>query len=350
MRIRIGIRNKLLGLGMIMLCSTISVTFCSCQKNGGNKSASQASSEVLDEQSDKPTPTQEAAQPEQITDPQFTARQICMFQVNRAGTTRYSLTYSPRTDRQSFLYWDMTVPYDSVAIVDTEKMSKLYQTLSSIKWGKLKTVKADEDTGGTGIESSDTFISISYVNEEQVSEENAQPDKEATLIVGKDNGKGQYFCAWEGAEDTVFLVDTYLIDAALNQEPYDMILKMPYVIDIKTVKEVKIGAGDKSVHMTQKENTYEINGKKVEEEEYKSLYSELLQLEITGECNLDSLDGEKVMTIHYIRTSSEYEEYEATIYKVNDAKYAVQVNGKTFFFVSQESVDKIVETVQKIIL
>lgn len=337
-----NMKNKLIGLPsiilLLILCSSMAVSIGGCQKKEKEVAKHKEQITSVDE-SAKQEAEKNNAKLQKVTKPEFAAKQIRMFQVENNGAIKFQLDYLPRSDRQSFLYWDMTVPYESIAIIDSEAMYQLYETIASIQWAKLETVKASADNG---IEASNNKITVAYVSKEQDPAEDTCADSIATIIVGKDNGKGQYFCAMEGAEDTVFLVNTYLLDAAFNQEPYDMILKIPYLLDIKTVQEVNITTEDKKVHMTQEKGTCKIDGKEIKEKDYQSLYSSLLQLGITGEYKSDSGPGEKIMTIAYKRTSQEYEDYIVNIYRVDDKNDAIEVNGKTFFMVSKEEVNNLV--------
>lgn len=321
-----GKKNWFKILQLMVFCSLL-ILSCGCKKE-----SSKPETGVKTEQKKEQEQTTQA--PKQVSLPEFTAEQIWKFQVNVEGETKYCLNYFPREDRESFLYWDMEQPYSSTATVDTEEMYKVFQTIAGIDWTKAEKAQKAEDTG---LASSKTSISIEYVKEEKI-ENSTEPRNRATLLIGRDNGKNKYYCAFEGAEDKVFLVDTYLLDAALNEKPYNMILKIPYILDIRTVKEVDISLKNKLLHMEQKKGTYRINGKKVEKEEYQDFYSKLLQPGITGEYTGEEPGAEAELSITYRRTSSGFENYTVTIYPYDDQNEIIKVNGKTFFLVSKEEV------------
>lgn len=329
-----GKKNWFKGLQIIVLCSLLIFTW-GCHKKETKQVSEQETNQGSEGKSEqKSEQEQAAAEPEQVTMPNFTAEQIAKFEVRTDGETKYSLAYFPREDRQNFLYWDMSVPYDSTAIVDTEAMYKVFQTIAGIKWKQAEQVKKSEDTG---IADAKKSITVAYVKEDKV-ENSTKPGEKATLFVGNDNGDGKYYCAFEGAEDKVFLVDSYLLDAALNQTPYNLILKIPYLVDIRTVKSVTVEMDGKTVQLDQKEDTYRINGKKADKEDYQKIYSQLLLSGITKEYTGEEPDGEQELAITYTRTKKEFEDYKVVFYAYDDKNDAVQVNGKTYFLVGKEDV------------
>lgn len=343
MKIRNRLAGTLLCVGMLVCSGCQNETAERAEKAGCTKEAKVTQSVGQDSTQNHTI--------EKVTSPDFTIEGISGFLVEQDGKVSYQLTYTPREDRAGFLYWDMPVPYDSYAVVDTERMYQLFEQFASVDWKNLEKSKTkDMGQKDTGVASSKTRFTLSYVDG-AVSKQKDTAQKAFTILVGKENGKGQYYCSFDGEEDTVFLLNHTLVDGAKNQKPYDLILKIPYLLDIDTVKEVEITGLDRKIMMEHKDGCDKINGKQVKEEEYNALYSSLLQPGITGEYIEKSektllSDRKEVLSLHYKRTRKEYEDYQVQIFAYDEKSDGIQVNGKVFFLINKEEVEELVGSLE----
>lgn len=298
---------------------------------------------------------------EQVTEPEFEVDDIRALEVTKDGEVIYELSYEPREDRQSFLFWDMPVPYQSVATVDTEEIYKLFQVFAGIDFESSKQSETNKE-----LADSDTKITVSYYDadkgskdsEEYEKNEDASRDQKlehpdpnclATILVGEkmDNA---YECTIEG-DDTVYRIKDFAIDAVLNEKPYDMILKIPFILDKQSVKQVNVEWNDKKAELKSDKNGQSINGKSVDEETYNSVYSMLLQCSMTGEIPVgsDVAKGKKeLVKLQYTRTKKDFEEYTVTFYEYDEQNAVVDVNGKVAFLVSQEDVHYMIGCLDKL--
>lgn len=285
---------------------------------------------------------------EQVTEPDFEVDDIRALEVTKDGEVVYRLSYEPRDDRQSFLFWDMPVPYQSVATVDTEEIYKMFQVFAGIDWRSSKQPETNRE-----LADSDTKITVSYYKNSEDSEENgknqsASKDQKlehpesncyATIMVGEkvDN---TYECAVKG-DDTVYRIKDFAIDAVLNEKPYDMILKIPFLLEKQSVKAVNVEWYNKKAELKSDRNGLSINGKNVDEESYNSAYSMLLQCGMTREVptGTNLAKGKKpLVKLQYIRTKKELEEYNIAFYEYDEENAVVDINGKVAFLVSQKDV------------
>lgn len=283
---------------------------------------------------------------EQVTEPEFKTEGICGLKVEQKGQVSYQLSYEPKEDRQSFLYWDISVPYHSYAIVDTEALYKLLERFQGIDWNKLAFTKSKD----VKVTDSNAKITVSYVDG-KVFEEMDQDEVNAntfTILIGDKNKSGQYYCAFQGKEEQVFLINTPIIDGVLNQKPFDLILKIPYVLDMDTVKKVKIEGLKKEITMEHKDGSYKLNGKKVKDEAYKELYSTLMLTTVIGEYHSGLKEGEELFNITYQRTKKSYQDYKVQFIACDEKKVMVKVNGEAYLVVSREDVELIMKKLEKI--
>ncbi|MCD8218665.1 MAG: DUF4340 domain-containing protein [Clostridiales bacterium] len=285
---------------------------------------------------------------ESVENPSFTQEDVRGLSVVVDGETRYQINYTEREDRQSFLFWDMVTPYASTAVTDSETMYELFDTLTylDLNSGSEESVDETLDPG-----SFETYITLNYYegeeNEEE-DEENAAPNRTFTLLIG-DEENGSYYCVLKGQEDKAMLLDASILDAVLYQEPYDLLIKVPYLVNYETVAEVHVTYKNKTYTMTKDGDTYTIKGKEVEAEEYTSLYSDLMQPTLDGEIPEDAEladDREPVITIEYIRNLDSALDYEIKIYEYDDDHYTISVNGEENFFLTTEDVETLIEAVK----
>lgn len=293
--------------------------------------------------------------------PSFTDEDIRGISVVFGGETMYQMNYTPRNDRDSYLYWDMVTPYASTTVINTETMYELYEVIAAIDWSSEE-VDAE---AAESLKESDTYITINYCsgsddedadedeaedeNEDEDSDEDvdeAEPDMTMTLLIGELQDD-QYECALKGYEENVVMISASTLDTVLQTEPYSLILKIPYLVNIATVEEVDIIYNGEEHTMTLDGDTYKIDGKKVETDEYTGLYSALMQPMLDGEITEDvqlTEFREAEISIYYTRNLDGAIDYDVSIYPYGDDQYTVSVNGEENFFLSAEDVETLEET------
>lgn len=324
--------------GVIFLAGILAVSLLAgCgNKDGGSDTADSISGQEADRGE-----AAAAVNPEDVAktltiseSPEFKKEDIRGISVVVDGEPVYQLNYTPRDDRDSYLYWDMVTPYASTAVVDTEPMYELYEALAGLDW--TGAVSGQQDPGD-----SDTYITLNYYDSGDSEEQEAEPDHTVTLMIGEKQD-GKYNCVLNGDKEKALLMDASILDAVLEQDPYNLILKIPYVVNAATVKEVDITYGGKDYTMTLDGDTYRINRKKVDSGEYLALYSELMQPMLDGKIPEDEAledDRESLISIRYIRNIEGAEDYEVHIYPYGEDQYTVSVNGEEHFFLSSEDVE-----------
>lgn len=272
--------------------------------------------------------------------PEFEKEDIRGISVVEDGQILYQINYTPQADRDSYLYWDMVVPYASTAVVNTEALYRLYETAAGLDL-TAASVPEDEADAPVDLSDSDTYITLNYYNNGDGSEQESEPNETVTLLIG-DEKDGQYLCSLKGYEDEHIMLDRSVIDAILHQDPYDLILKIPYVVNMATVQEIHISYQGKAYQMTLEGETYQIQGKEVEMEKYRELYSELMQPMLDGKIpEKEKLEEsrEPLISIDYIRNMDEADDYIIRIYPYEGGKYTVSVNGEEHFFLVPEDVE-----------
>lgn len=284
-------------------------------------------------------PQEKAKELEQIEKPVFIAQDIRGISVVEDEEIAYELNYTPRQDRDSYLYWDLITPYASTMIVNTEEMYTLYEEIASIDFQEAELVAEETETG---IADSDTYMVLNYfasakTEDGQIQEVN--PDCSFTLLIGNKT-EDAYYCAIKGYETNVFQLCSEDIENILSVEPYDLILKLPHAINVATVKKVNVSFQNKEYEMTLEGDTYKINGKKTKANVYCDLYSKLMDIMLDGELKAQDKAKEhtEYIKLQYFRNIEYAQDYEIIIYELEDGRYTVSINGEEHFFLNREDV------------
>jgi len=265
------------------------------------------------------------------------ANAIRGLKVQKEGKTVFAVSYEPREGKETFDYWDISVPYRSLVSVNTEELYNLLGTAVLMAWGEADGISMEE----AGVADSETSVFLAYCKEQSAEEKGAaQPTASQTLLIGDEDGKGSYYAAMEGS-DKVGLVNKLLMDELLNVDPYQYILKIPTLISVDTVRKIQISSGEESHVMEQGQQTWKLDGSEVSQKEYQTLYGALLDVMLTGEKQGDTEDKEErtpVLTIQFIRNMQEASDVEVKYYEYDDENMSVSVNGQENFLVEKESV------------
>lgn len=272
-------------------------------------------------------------------------------EIRRDGTTVFAASYEPREGKETFDYWDISVPYQSIVSVNTEELYQLFDSVFQMGFHKVEGVSLEE----AGINNSQASIFVAYNREQKSGEKGLEePTGARTILIGNTDGQGHYYMALEGSGE-VALVDQALADNILNVEPYQYILKLPALISVDTVRKVQI-LSDEKVHIMEKEGeSSKLDGKNVEQGEFQSLYGKLLDIMLSGEIGKDETDSktgeaeeerQPSLTLQFIRNEEGISDIEVKYYERDDQFMSVNVNGKEFFLVEKSSVDDLIENVE----
>lgn len=345
-------------LGIIFLTGILSIVLLAgCGVNQEEQSSSWSESEQSISEDSKGQSTSSSknafvsVHPEEVAkklesqeSPKFEKEDVRGISVVVDGEPVYQMNYTPRDDKESYLYWDMVTPYASTAIVDTEAMYELYEMIAGVD---LTSGSEEAKDSAQNMENCDTYITLNYYEHKDSEDQEEEPNRTVTLLIG-DQKDGKYYCELKEYGEKGLWISTDTIDAVLQQEPYNLILKIPYVVNVSTVKKVNISYKGKDYTMALNDGTYKINGKKVDASEYQSLYSELMQPMLDGEIEEDfspEKDREPLISIQYIRNMDGADDYEVKIYSCEDNKYTISVNGEENFFLVSEDV----KTLEKVL-
>jgi len=278
-----------------------------------------------------------------VTEPIFIAEGVRSVWVTKQEQDVLRITYQPHDYEASFEYWKMDIPYNNEVVVNTEEMLKLYQQLVILDvektplTGETKT-NLDNPLGKIRVEFCQTTkderaaaLMGQAIDREASPSYQRTADSTATLLIGANDGQGNYYVAYEGAKEQVFLLSERLVNAVLDIRPFDYIIKVSAVADIETVKNVTINSGGE---------TYKLSEKQLSEQQYRLLYNDLLSVFVVEEiAGMSQVDSEAILEFKFKRNVKDAPDLHITYHAWDEERYAVSVNGETFFLVDSSEVE-----------
>lgn len=252
---------------------------------------------------------------------EFTAEGIRKLSVSKNGEVIYSIAYEPEEYENSYEYWKMPVPYESKAIINTEEMLKFYEVLANLEFSNAVETKED-----TGLSKPYGEILLEFGQPTKESTYESKADSTCTLLIGNEDGEGNYYTALKSNVEKVYLMKTETIDAVLNANPFSLILKVGTVVDVNTVSKVNILMDGKAYQMSAGNH---------------ELYAQLLSVFIEKEMPKEQEGHKEEILLHleFIRNKEGADDVIVEYY-VYDGDYAVlKLDGVEKFLVKIEDVE-----------
>lgn len=264
--------------------------------------------------------------------------------VQKDGETIFAVSYEPQEGKQSFDYWDISIPYQSQVSVNTEELYDLLGTAALLGFEDAGEISFED----AGISGSTTSIFLAY-NQEQGSADkgSAQPTKARTIFIGREDGQGHYYAAYKGLEQ-VMLADQSFVDLILNVEPYQYILKIPVLVSVDTIEKVQILYGEEQHIMEQRQNIWKMDDKEVSQEDFHTFYGEILDVMLTGEREkIAEEERTPVLTVQFIRNMEQISDIEVKYFPYDEQSMSVSVNDEENFLVDKKQVQTLLDNIDK---
>lgn len=277
---------------------------------------------------------------------EVSAKAIRGVRLTKEGTPIFAVSYEPRTYKNSYDCWSLSIPYESWVSVDTEGVYLVFDAIEGMSLEPAGEME-DEDTG---LDNSDTSFFVAY-NSEQGGQEVGQalPDKGITYWIGNQNPDGDWYVK-TSADDQIWLASDEAVEQIYGVNPFDCILKVVNVVSVETVSRVEIVRGKEAFEMTAQDKTYKLGGKEVESSKFFDLYTALMSIYIEKEIpdtRSETESRDSLMTITYHRNMEEAPLITCSFYDYDENYVSVNVNGTEFFLVKKsdlQSLEKIIES------
>lgn len=340
-------------LGILFLLIGITVILTACREN---ETQNQKSTQKIESEEDqiKQTQIQESdskvehvKETEQVV---FDSEQIKGIRVERDGETLLDIQYQPVFYKAYYDYWNMIVPYESTVSVNTEEMYNYYENIVTLfrTWrsvlddAKNTETQVDKEIDTKSLETPDARISVIFSNDSE-EEQSAEIKYEETLCF---QAVGDKYQVWpENRQEQVIEIEKENVENCLSQEPFQLILKVPVIVDMTTVSEVEVTSSGKAHILKKAGESWKLDGKKLGQEEFSDIYSMILDIPLIEEAEKIKVKNEPFLQICFHRTSSEAPEIRVNYYEDSGGKMLVEINQKTFFYVSADQVKKLKKTI-----
>lgn len=290
----------------------------------------------------------EKSETEPVENPAFIQDGIRKVVLTEDGEEIFHLSKEPANYKMDFDYWEILNPYDETMTVNTEEMYGLFDILCQMNLQTPIEIEAGIDTG---IEDSSTSIFLEFVNtqDEEKAKSTLYADAEAEIILGNEAGEGNRFAAVKGFENQVYKLPTVLLESVYELNPYDYILKIPVLVNIETVESIELSMSDKTYEMSvdAQKQEYQLGKKKVEKEDFTTLYQALSSVMLAGQPEEERLKetNQALLTVTYNRNQDTAPQISVSYYEYDDTYALVKINDTQSFLVKKADVETLIKQI-----
>lgn len=272
---------------------------------------------------------------------------IRSFSIVKDGQEVFRIAQEPADYKMDFDYWEITNPYDEIATVNTENMYEMFGVLVNFDLSNgIDTTDTD-----TGLDDTQTYFTVDFVNtvNDDTAREKEDADATATILIGNTDENGDYYATVKGYEDAVYLLSKESVNSLLELKPFNLILKIPALVNIDTLESADMTVGKKTYTMKLDGEKYKFNKKSVKKEKFTELYQALQSVMLDSEIGetKSAEEKEEVLSVTFHRNTEEAPEITLKYYTYDDIYDSLEVNGTERFLVKAEDVDALVKQIKK---
>ncbi len=279
----------------------------------------------------------------------FTAEAMRGVSVVRDGEACFAVSYEPRTYKNSYDCWAISVPYQSMAVVDTEAMYAYFGILADMELTPVEDMDITREQAG--VEDSTDTVFVAYYSGQTMEGGQAEPDRGILFRFGGEDAQGYRYVEALGR---LWLADGSSAAKLFDVDPYACVLKMVGVVSVETVSKVTVDTGAGQYEMRIEPEAFLFGERAVESEDFYALYTALMSFFVEKELPREeweegetaSADRELLMSITYERNMEGAPKITQKYFAYDETYAAVQVNGRTFFLVSREALMQLRERVE----
>lgn len=307
------------------------------------ETTAEAEEETIDQTEDKTENTDLKT----VEHPRMSAYSIRRFSIVKDGEEVFQIKQEPADYKMDFDYWEITNPYDEIATVNTENMYEMFGVLVDFDLSN----GVDAADADTGLDKTQTYFTVDFVNtvNDDTARETQDADAAATILIGNTDDNGDYYACVKGYEDAVYLLPKESVNSLLELKPFNLLLKIPALVNIDTLDSVDMNIGKKTYTMKLDGGDYKFGKKTVKKEKFTELYQAIQSVMLDSEIEetKDAADKEEVLTVTFHRNTEEAPEVTLKYYTYDDTYDSVEINGTERFLVKAEDVDALVKQIKK---
>lgn len=203
----------------------------------------------------------------------------------------------------------------------------------------------------TGLDNTKTYFTVDFVNtvNDDTAKETQDADATATILIGNTDENGDYYACVKGYEEAVYLLSKESVNSLLELKPFNLILKIPALVNIDTLDSVDMSIGKKTYTMKLDDGNYKFGKKTVKKEKFTDLYQDLQGVMLDSEIEKikDAADKEEVLSVIFHRNTEKAPEVTLKYYTYDDTYDSLEINGTERFLVKTEDVNALVKQIKK---
>ena len=342
----------LLGMTAMFTAGTAGTAVISCpvwadEAEQDLETAEETTAEAEDETIDQTEDKTENTDLKTVEHPRMSAYSIRRFSIVKDGEEVFQIKQEPADYKMDFDYWEITNPYDEIATVNTENMYEMFGVLVDFDLSN----GVDAADADTGLDKTQTYFTVDFVNtvNDDTARETQDADAAATILIGNTDDNGDYYACVKGYEDAVYLLPKESVNSLLELKPFNLLLKIPALVNIDTLDSVDMNIGKKTYTMKLDGGDYKFGKKTVKKEKFTELYQAIQSVMLDSEIEetKDAADKEEVLTVTFHRNTEEAPEVTLKYYTYDDTYDSVEINGTERFLVKAEDVDALVKQIKK---
>lgn len=272
---------------------------------------------------------------------QINIEKINYFKLSRTGQPDLEIRIN--TEESEFAQygigiWQMTKPYQEPMSVRTEKFQSILQSITSITNADQFIDDNPADLGRYGLAKPQAEVLIK------------DDQSQFRLLIGNPMGDEAFYCKKPDSKGvfTISSNDLFFIDT----KAFELVEKFAYIVNIDNVDHIKIsGLGSNyDLTITRKEKksatedspefdaSYQINGKKVKEQLFKSAYQSIIGLTVESECPTQPKNQTPELTMTFSLNKGVQPKTQINYVPYDYDFYAVFRGGKAEFLISKDQV------------
>lgn len=306
--------------------------------------------------------------------PDITSDYVTHLAIDSRKGEDFEATYDEKDSPFQDIYsWTIEKPYQHAVAGDVDQLTTLFDGFSKLSFSECADYKCKEgQLKKYGLDQPNYQIRLDYYEVEgeedeedgsvESTEESDQKEKKKiykklSLMIGKKNkDKTGYYVRMAG-DKAVYLMDTGTVEAMVKITPLSYVYSKFYVANEEKLQSIQLKYQGKDYHMTLERKkkddedtseeysyTAKINGKKVDEESFRSAYEACGEWMIHGEID-KSVTPQGKKAIATIQFQEKNKEVTIRIYPYDGNNfYRVEVDGVMQFVTDMRNVDSVLES------
>lgn len=280
---------------------------------------------------------------------QIQKEEIRYFKLSRAGKPDLEVRLNAANSefaQYGIGIWQMTRPYQEPMSVITDKFQQILESITSITSAEKFIDENPTDLNRYGLAKPQAEVLIKD-NRSQFH-----------LLIGNPMNQDSFYCKKPDSKAVFTLSsdDLYFLDT----KPFDLVEKFAFIVNIDNVDKIILsGLGSnhtmaiarKIEKSTTKdfEANYQIDGKKVDEQSFKTIYQSLIGLTVESECPIKPKNSVQELRMTFYLNKGSQREIHVDYVPYDYDFYAVFRGGKAEFLISKDQVKTMIRELDGLI-